>query len=133
MQPTTIHPESFFHLSNSEAPLLIRENFGPELACLKHASLRPEPSSTTPSTTSPSQVLFNTPYDEVNRTLVSILALRWLHNGQYEVFIGGHAPTKRLSRTSFEWIRTFFVDTVGNKQKLDALITLVGINNLGKM
>jgi hypothetical protein len=132
MEPTTIQPESFFRLSDPEALLLIRDNFGPELACLKRVSSRPEPPSAKPSTASPSQILFDAQYDEVNRTLVGILALRWLHNGQYDVFVAGQSPTERLSRASFEWMRAFFIDAVGDKQKLDALITSVMINDLGK-
>lgn len=135
MKPTTLHaisPESFFGLSDSQVLFLIHDHFGPELSCLKRAYSHHELSSTQPSTPSPSQILFDAQYDEINRTLVSILALRWLYNGQYDIFVGSQAPTVKLSRASFEWTRAFFVDAVTDEQDLYALITSVVINDLGK-
>jgi len=127
-----IHPETFFSLSDSQVLFLIKDDFGPELSCLKRAYSHNELPSTPPSTPSPSQILFDAQYDEINRTLVSILALRWLYSGQYDLFVGSQASAERLSRASFEWMRAFFVNAAGDEQDLYALVTSVVINDLGK-
>ena len=125
--------DSFFSASDEKVLLLIREDFTPELECLKRAYSHREGSSTPRSSPSPSQLLFDDEYDEVNRTLVSILALRWLHNRQYETFVGSQAHATRLSKASFEWLRALFNDdAMLDAQKLYALITSVVINDLGK-
>jgi hypothetical protein len=135
MESTTspgITPDYFFNLSDSQALFLIRDHFAPELECLKRAYSHRELTSSLPSSPSPSQLLFKTQYDEINRTLVSILALRWLYRGQYDVFVDCQPSAQRLSHASFEWMRAFFVNSVTDQQDLYALVTSVVINDLGK-
>ncbi|KAL4906975.1 hypothetical protein BDW74DRAFT_176570 [Aspergillus multicolor] len=109
------------------------------------------------STPSPSHILFGEEYDEVNRTLVGLLALRWIHRRDYASFTGigigsrtgthSHTNPSReqeesLSRGSFKWITDFYervmqvvpadADARPDADALYTLITLIITNDLGK-
>ncbi|ETI27857.1 hypothetical protein G647_00306 [Cladophialophora carrionii CBS 160.54] len=81
---------------------------------------------------SPSQILYGCNYDEVNRTLVGILALRWIHNRDYERFTRPQPPETRLSEESFEWLYQLFVTGIRDLDDLFALVLSMVINDLGK-
>src|SRR2546423_14271659 len=108
----TVHAGSFFTINDEDVLRQIRDDFSQELGRLQRAYSIRDPGATLPSTPSPSQVLYGTEYDEVNRTLVGVLALRWLHNGQYETFVGTQPGPVRLTRESFTWIRKVFVEGI---------------------
>ncbi|KAJ5950202.1 uncharacterized protein N7479_008615 [Penicillium vulpinum] len=81
-------PDSLFARSDEELIQLVYKQFPGEIDRLRRAySIRDSP-WTPPSTPSPSYILYNENSDEANRTLVGLLALRWIHTGQYETFIG---------------------------------------------
>ncbi|KAI0473200.1 hypothetical protein GGR56DRAFT_667398 [Xylariaceae sp. FL0804] len=138
--------DSLFSRSADELLRLVAHEFPDELARLKRAySLRtggPAPSSASasglPRPASPSQLLFGADYDEVNRTLTSVLALKWLHEGDYATFTGGQpgGPELRLSRAGFGWLREFCCG--GDDALLDgpddlyALLLSLVVNDLGK-
>ncbi|KAH8748685.1 hypothetical protein F5882DRAFT_489810 [Hyaloscypha sp. PMI_1271] len=127
-----IHPDSFFTISNKDVLLLLGDEFSEELERLKRAYSIRDRSFTAPSTPSPSRILFGQAFDEVNRTLVSVLALRWLVNGQYETFVSNQPQPVRLTRESFDWMRDLFVHFFRDPDELYALISVVVINDLGK-
>ena len=120
-----IHPDSFFTLSNKDVLLLIPDEFSEELERLKRAYSVRDLSFTAPSTPSPSQILFGQDFDEVNRTLVSVLALRWLANGQYEMFVKNQPQPVRLTRGSFDWMRSHFVHFFQDPDELYGLVVLL--------
>lgn len=137
MELSAIRPETFFTLPDLEALGIISSLFGQELQSLARAPSRPDASSNPKDASgpSPSETLLGARTDEVDRTLVSILALRWLGNDQYDIFAcAAHGAAERLSRESFDWMRGFFLDGVtdGDSQTLQALVTSVVINDLGK-
>ncbi|CAI7616292.1 unnamed protein product [Penicillium discolor] len=87
LRDTCANPDSLFALSDEDLVHLVYKEFPEEIDRLRRAySIRDGP-WTPPSTPSPSYILYNEDYDEVNRTLVGLLALRWIHTGQYETFI----------------------------------------------
>ncbi|KIW73713.1 hypothetical protein PV04_01809 [Phialophora macrospora] len=81
---------------------------------------------------SPSQILYGCNYDEVNRTLVGILALRWIHNRDYERFTRPQPPETRLSEESFDWLYQLFTTGIRDLDDLFALVLSMVINDLGK-
>ena len=81
---------------------------------------------------SPSQILFGCDYDEVNRTLVGILSLRWIYNRDYEHFTQSQPPEKRLTRESFDWLHDLFSAGTEALDDLFALVLSMVINDLGK-
>lgn len=122
---------------------LVYSCFPREIDCLTRAySLRAKPSEQNGTRLSPSEVIYGPQkqYDEVNRTLVGFLSLRWIHGGQYEKFVGdtthisppGEQQHLKLSKESFQWIRDFYFRNIVTKDDLFTLITSIIVNDLGK-
>ncbi|KAL3472849.1 hypothetical protein BJX99DRAFT_261915 [Aspergillus californicus] len=126
-----VEPTALFTLPEQDFLRLIYQNFEDEIGHLKDAYSIRSSSVNTPSTPSPSQILLGSDYDEVNRTMVGVLALRWIHNGQYEAFVGTQPAAIKLSYQSFTWIRNLYQELV-EQGGLFALIVSIVINDLGK-
>lgn len=81
----------------------------------------------------PSEVLFGGEnFDEVDRTFVGILALRWVMNNEYEKFIRGQAQSVQLTRESFQWLRNYFKANLQTPADLFSLVLSMVVNDLGK-
>lgn len=132
LQLRTRDPASFFTASDTDILLLVRDDFAPELERLKRAYSVRDSDSSPSSSPSPSQILFGQQYDEVNRTLVGVLALKWIYTKQYETFVGSQPPPVRLSHKSFEWMHIFFTEAISQPDDLYMLITSMVVNDLGK-
>ncbi|KAI8945147.1 hypothetical protein F4801DRAFT_147894 [Xylaria longipes] len=135
--PTTtscpIDRTSFFAIPDEEKILrLVQERFSQELERLKRAYSIANPNATPPSTLSPSQILFGSQFNEVNRTLVGLIALRWIYNDQYDIFRGTQSDPVALTRESFNWIRRVFKAGLNSDDDLMALLTSIVVNDLGK-
>lgn len=87
---------------------LFADAFRIELLHLKNAVPTVESGTTTPQDT-PSRVIFDEDFDEVNRTLTSMLAVKWLLAGDYEAFTSGQADNGKLTRPSFQSLREFLL------------------------
>ncbi|KAJ5519590.1 hypothetical protein N7463_000043 [Penicillium fimorum] len=125
-------PDSLFARSDEVLIHLVYNEFPEEIDHLRWAySIRDGPLAP-PSTPSPSYILYNEDYDEVNRTLVGLLALRWIHTGQYEAFICSQTTASQLTRESFDWICEFYTQIITDANALFTLITSIIINDLGK-
>ncbi|CAP92592.1 hypothetical protein E8E15_005115 [Penicillium rubens] len=125
-------PDSLLAHSDEDLIRLVYKQFPQEIDRLRRAySIRDGP-WTPPSTPSPSYILYNEEYDEVNRTLVGLLALRWIHTGQYETFVGLQPSASQLTRTSFDWIRGLYTQLIKDANALFTLITSIIINDIGK-
>ncbi|KAK6502665.1 hypothetical protein TWF506_003243 [Arthrobotrys conoides] len=124
----------FYTLPTDECLQLIKEEYPIELEWLKTAYAVPGPTSDLPETPSPSMHLYGAEFDEVNRTLVSVLSLRWIYNKDYNSFIRNQIPHIKLTSGSFDWISTFFHNSLNNTSSDDvySLITSIIINDLGK-
>jgi hypothetical protein len=132
LQARTRDPASFFETPDEEILLLIKHDFEPELERLKRAySLRDGDTSAT-SSPSPSQILFKQQYDEVNRTLVGVLALKWIYTQEYDTFVDTQPAPVRLSRNSFDWMHGLFVERIRDPEDLYLVITSIVVNDLGK-
>lgn len=136
----TINQNLFYSLSDEQILRQIHDAFEPELERLKDAYSMQEPGSPTnglshqkwPSKPTPSQLLYDVNHDEVNRTLVGVLALRWIINNDYDTFVRGQPESVRLRRESFDWLRKLFQDGIKSPDDLFALVTAMIINDLGK-
>jgi hypothetical protein len=123
----------FFSNSDEEFLKHIHSKYPEELRRLTRAySIRTLDNDFSSALVSPSYTLFGTNYDEVNRTLVGVLALRWLHNGQYGTFVRNQPEAVRLTRDSFDWMREVFFSRLATAQDLDALVMSMVVNDLGK-
>jgi hypothetical protein len=128
----TIIADDFFRLSDVDILRQIHNDFPGELERLKRAYSIRDPDAVLPKSQSPSQLLYGKDYDEVNRTLVGILALRWIYDAEYEVFVSTQSDSVKLKRESFEWMRDLFIKGINEPADLYALIMSMIINDLGK-
>lgn len=71
-------------------------------------------------------------YKEYNRTMLSIELLKWVISGDYESFTECQQP-KRLSREKFEEICQYTKGIIKSGEDLEAIITYLIINDLGKI
>ncbi|KIW16402.1 hypothetical protein PV08_06454 [Exophiala spinifera] len=133
----TIEQGKFFELDEITILTQIREAFEPELERLKCARAvegtdQQRYANGTSQYRSPSQILYGTNYDEINRTLVGVLALRWIHNRDYQRFTRGQPLEYRLTEESFEWLCQLFYSGLKSEEDLFTLILSMIINDLGK-
>lgn len=127
-----MHPDALFMTPKGDLLRIVYREFTDDIDRLKRAySIRDGPKKL-PDSDSPSYILFESDYDEVNRTLVGFLSLRWIHRGQYEQFVSSQPPDVRLTKDSFEWIEHFYQEVVTDSDALYALIASIIINDLGK-
>ncbi|KAI9783690.1 MAG: hypothetical protein M1839_003538 [Geoglossum umbratile] len=130
----------FLDLSDEAVLYLMRDAFPTELERLKNA----DPASELGVPTSPglddgqeekifpSRLLFGADYDEVNRTLVGILALRWIVTDDYTTFTKYQIPGAKLRRESFSQLREFFLDNLKTPADTVSLLIATIVNDLGK-
>lgn len=133
----TIDHGKFFELDEATILTQIREAFEPELERLKCAKAvegtdQQRYANGTSENPSPSQRLYGINYDEINRTLVGVLALTWIHNKDYQRFTRGQSPEYRLAEDSFEWLCQLFSNGLRSGEDLFTLILSMVINDLGK-
>jgi hypothetical protein len=122
----------FFTINDEEILRQVHEEFTDELERLKRAYSIRDTDATLPTTKSPSQILYGTNFDEVNRTLVGVLALRWIYTGDYGAFVGSQPATVKLKRESFEWMQKVFSEGIKTSTDLYSLVLSMVINDLGK-
>ena len=131
--------EKLFHYDDKDYILLFSKAFKPELYSLKNASPTAESSPYSEMKTyrneeyvSPSQRIYNGDYIEVNRTLIGMLALKWLMAGDYEAFTCQQPPAVKLKIESFQELRALFEDGSKDPKNLYALLVATVVNDLGK-
>lgn len=128
-----IADNSFWTMPDREFLTLIKSEFPSELQRLHNATFVRDSKAPGPEGPSISVILYGEDYAEVNRTLVGVLALRWLWNNDYETFVGRQSPAPVvLRRESFAWLREIYLKGLANPEDIYTLITSMVINDLGK-
>lgn len=128
-----IEDSTFWTMPDNDLLIIIRDEFVPELDRLKSAYSVRTTGAPRPSTPSISQVLYGANYDEINRTLIGVLALRWLWDDDYGRYVGEHtASPVKLQRSSFNWMRTMYRSSLKEPIDVYALVVSMIINDLGK-
>ena len=128
----------FFTLSDEEAIHVFGDAFGPELQRLKTASEKVESNiqkgRDVPNNLqgSPSMELYGENYVEINRTLVSMLALKWLMNDDYQTFTCHQNPTTKLRLESFRHLRSLFKEGLPTPDDFYAVLVATVVNDIGK-
>lgn len=135
---STIKAGQFYTITDEQVLRQVQAAFPTELDRIKRATAveRGSPPRITfdsqPPTWTPSEILFDTNYDEVNRTLVGVLALRWIWNDEYTRFTNGQADDVRLTEESFAGLRHYYQDHIKSNNDLFLLILSMVVNDLGK-
>jgi hypothetical protein len=130
----TVFQGIFFDADDAKALQMIADAFVPEIERLRNASTASEPGTGDDQGEhiSPSCQLFGREYDEVNRTLVGILSLKWIWNGNYDAFTSSQNKFVKLKPETFEKVHKLFKDGLREKADLFNLLTSTIINDLGK-
>lgn len=132
-----IEQGEFARLSDTKAIQVIEKAFHEELTRLKDADETVESGVTKPpgslnNEDTPSRFLYKKDYTEVNRTLVNMLALKWILAGEYAAFTQNQNEESRLSRQSFNELCSFFKERLQSSQEVYALLVAVVLDDLGK-
>lgn len=124
----------YFNADDPKALQMIADEFEPELQRLQNASTASEPGAgdDQEQNQSPSRRLYNKEYDEVNRTLVGILALKWLLKNDYKAFTSSQNKFIKLQEETFIKLHNLFKDGLKEQADLFNLLTSTIINDLGK-
>ncbi|EAL91059.1 hypothetical protein KXW98_003015 [Aspergillus fumigatus] len=122
-------------LSNTEAIHLFASSFPTELSHLRNASATVESGSSTPpgclEGKTPSAVIYGADFAEVNRTLVSMLALKWTLADDYESFTRGQSEGK-LTLETFKRMREVIIRNLHDPGDIYALLVAILIDDIGK-
>ncbi|KAK5087739.1 hypothetical protein LTR70_006840 [Exophiala xenobiotica] len=130
-----IKDDSFFRMRRFDALHVLKRAFYKELDYLKWAYAAACPDPLDLNSSSPSELVFNKRIPEIDRTLTGILALRWLRNNDYDLFTQNQATTTKLSRRSFQQLRSLFDAGLNGYRDHEAVFTLIVMqmtNDLGK-
>lgn len=102
----SILDHSFWTTSDDGVLLFLKDIFHTELRNLESAYTTEPSSGRRGETPSPSQIMFpneEMDYGEIDRTMVGIVALRWLHDGNYNAFTRNQMPRdSKLEPESFD-------------------------------
>ncbi|MCJ1311406.1 hypothetical protein MMC25_005077 [Agyrium rufum] len=134
----SLRSNTFFNLPDTEIIDLLAKAFAPEIAQLKNASHTIETNVILRkwsfiSEPSPSQRIFSGEnYVEVNRSLTSILALKWLYVDDYEAFTCAQPPAIKLKLESFAQLRKLFMETLRSPDDYYSLLVATIVNDIGK-
>ncbi|ETN45320.1 uncharacterized protein HMPREF1541_09151 [Cyphellophora europaea CBS 101466] len=128
-----ISDERFWRMPEDEVLILIRDEFSNELDRLKNAYSLKATGVPRPRSPSISERLYHGKnYDEINRTLLGVLVLRWIVTNDYDSFTRNQKPELALKRDSFDWLHTFFWSKLNTPDDAYALVLSMIINDLGK-
>jgi hypothetical protein len=127
--------ERFPTLSDTEAIHLFASSFPTELSHLRNASATVESGTSTPpgclDGKSPSALIYSAEFAEVNRTLISMLALKWVLADDYETFTRGQSEGK-LTPETFKRLRGLITGNLHNPEDIYALLVAIIIDDIGK-
>jgi hypothetical protein len=129
----------FFQLSDEDILLLFRDAFEPELHRLWVASPTLEAASSTPlgdlgpnHDQTPSRFMYGKDFAEVNRSLLGVLALKWIVIRDYERLTRYQNADLKLRRKSFDALREYVLSYLRSSEELYALLVATFANDLGK-
>ncbi|KAK2872036.1 hypothetical protein FQN49_002612 [Arthroderma sp. PD_2] len=134
----SIEDSTFATLSDIQVVQLFGLTFDWELNRLKHAKPTVETADNAPQGAldddglTPSRLLFGEDFVEVNRTIVGMLALKWLLAKDYDSFTRYQNPTRRLRLESFKKLHTVLIGGLPNAGDIYSLLVAIVVNDLGK-
>jgi hypothetical protein len=124
---------TFWLLPDRDVLELVKLEFPQELERLKNATFVRSSNAPRPAGPTIAESLYGQDYPEINRTLVGVLALRWLRNDDYDRFVGTQGPPPIvLRRQSFAWLRNLFDKGLKSTEDTYTLIVSMVTNDLGK-
>jgi hypothetical protein len=127
--------EKFLTLSDTQAIHLFASSFPTELSHLRNASATVESGASTPPCCldgkTPSALIYGAEFAEVNRTLTSMLALKWILADDYESFTRGQSEDK-LAPETFKRMQETITRNLHGPDDTYALLVAIVIDDIGK-
>lgn len=121
---------------------LLYADFGPEIDHLKRVPHAVEGDGTPTkgnlqgnsgeTDLSPSRLLFGKDFDEVNRTLTNVRAVKWLLANEYDAFTANQPGIIKLSQNTFQELRNRVLPSWSDPDHLLALIVALIVGDMGK-
>ncbi|KAJ5929199.1 hypothetical protein N7454_007047 [Penicillium verhagenii] len=134
-----VHSHDLASLHDEDLVRLLYAQFGPEIDHLKrvpHAvegDESPSKGNLTHHTLSPSRLLFDEDFDEVNRSITNVRALKWVLANDYDAFVAHQPPSPiRLSHETFQALKRQADSFLEDTDQLLALIVALVIGDMGK-
>ncbi|KAJ5312210.1 hypothetical protein PENANT_c011G06883 [Penicillium antarcticum] len=131
--------DDFGRMSDIDATGLFGAAFPSELVHLQNASPTVETTTATPigrlgknENETPSTVLYGENFAEVNRTVVSMLAVKWLLADDYSTFTAGQKEDGKLTENSFCRLRDFYINRLPTEEDLHTLLIAMVVDDIGK-
>ena len=131
---SSLRDEQLIHLLYTE--------FGPEIDHLKRVPHAVEGDGTPTkgnlqgnsgeTDLSPSRLLFGEDFDEVNRTLTNVRAVKWLLANEYDSFTANQPAVIKLSQNTFQELRSHVLPSWSDPDHLLALIVALIVGDMGK-
>ena len=129
----------FFAMDDVRVVHLIADAFDIELDMLKNTNpaVEASPSVTTKGgfgddLKTPSRLIYGEDFPEVNRTILSMLALKWIISDDYRAFASRQIPVIRITRESFTNLRDLFLADIQSPGEVYALFVSTIVNDVGK-
>lgn len=138
-----VHRHELPSLRDEDLVRLIHAQFGPEIVHLTRVpeAVEKDEGETPPlgnltkdteTTLSPSRLLFKTDYDEVNRSITNVRALKWVLANDYDAFVNHQPPPIRLSQKTFQELKRLSDSFLKDADLLLAMIVALVIGDMGK-
>ena len=122
-------------LNDEDAIKRFHAIFNEEIEYLKYAYATPEAGTgagLVSEEPTPSRLLYGQDYVEVNRSLVGMLALKWVLANDYSAFTRYQPPAVKLTPESFAEFRALCIDCLPTPEDTLTLLAAIVINDLGK-
>ncbi|KAJ5655846.1 hypothetical protein N7507_007796 [Penicillium longicatenatum] len=136
-----VHRHELPSLRDEDLVRLLYAQFGPQIDHLKRVppAVESDEGHETPSlgnltenALSPSRLLFENDYDEVNRSITNVRALKWVLANDYDSFVTHQPPPVRLSQKTFQELRRESDSFLEDTDLLLAMIVALVIGDMGK-
>ena len=119
--------------SNADSATKLLQAY-PELAWLTgDVNATPEGNGSVAQATTLSEQIFGQKHIEFDRTAVGIMVLKWVLSSDYTAFTACQPDSAKLSRDHFEELRDYVVKVLPDQHAVDAMVTYMVINDLGKI
>lgn len=106
----------------------------PEFAWLTgKVNATPEGKTSAEKGQSLSEQIFGEKHIEFDRTATGILLIKWILEGNYDAFTKPQSGAAKMTRENFNELRAYTRSILKNPEDIDAMITYMVINDLGKI
>jgi hypothetical protein len=106
----------------------------PELAWLTgKVNATPEGKANSDKVQSLSEKIFGEKHIEFDRTATGILLIKWILEGNYDAFTKPQNAAVKMTRENFNELRAYTRSILKTPEDIDAMITYMVINDLGKI